>query len=68
LDVEGIDPIYLNAYQPMLQTGGGVAIFFKKHRGATVASTSLIVPISRAFVDETHYERPVFSATVSAAH
>jgi hypothetical protein len=23
LDVEGIDRIYLNLYQPMLQTGGG---------------------------------------------
>lgn len=52
LDVEGIDRIYLNAYQPMLQTGGGVVIFFKKHRGATVASTTLMAPMSRAFVDE----------------
>ena len=28
LDVEGIDRLYLNAYQPMLQTGGGVVAFF----------------------------------------
>lgn len=33
LDVEGIDRIYLNAYQPMPQTDGGVVLFFKKHRG-----------------------------------
>ena len=34
LDIEGIDRLYLNLYQPMLQTGGGVATFFKGHRGA----------------------------------
>ncbi len=27
LDIEGIDHLYLNAYQPMLQTGGGVSVF-----------------------------------------
>jgi len=49
LDVEGIDRLYLNAYQPRLQTGGGVAAFFKGHRGATVASTTLMAPMSRDF-------------------
>jgi len=34
LDVEGIDRLYLNLYQPRLQTGAGVAAFFKQHRGA----------------------------------
>jgi hypothetical protein len=24
LDIEGIDRLYLNAYQPLLQAGGGV--------------------------------------------
>jgi hypothetical protein len=24
LDIEGIDRLYLNAYQPRLQTGGGI--------------------------------------------
>ena len=52
LDVEGIDRLYLNAYQPRLQTGAGVAAFFKGHRGARVASTTLMAPMSRAFVDE----------------
>ena len=52
LDVEGIDRIYLNAYQPMLQTGGGVSAFFKGHRGAKVVSTTLMAPMSRAFVAE----------------
>ena len=50
LDIEGIDRLYLNLYQPMLQTGGGVATFFKAHRGAKVASTALMGPMSHAFV------------------
>jgi len=50
LDVEGIDRMYLNLYQPMLQTGGGVASFFKAHRGAKVASTVLMAPMTHAFV------------------
>jgi len=50
LDIEGIDRLYLNLYQPMLQTGGGVATFFKGHRGAKVASTMLMAPMSHAFV------------------
>ena len=44
LDIEGIDRLYLNAYQPRLQTGGGVVGFFREHRGAVVASTTLMVP------------------------
>ena len=54
LDIEGIDRLYLNLYQPMLQTGGGVATFFKAHRGAKVASTVLMAPMSRSFVKATH--------------
>lgn len=50
LDVEGIDRLYLNAYQPRLQTGGEVAYFFRQHRGAKVASTLLMAPMSQAFV------------------
>ena len=50
LDIEGIDRMYLNLYQPMLQTGGGTATFFKVHRGAKVASTILMAPMSHAFV------------------
>ena len=54
LDVEGIDRLYLNAYQPRLQTGGGVVSFFKGHRGAQVASTTLMAPMSRDFVAAIH--------------
>jgi hypothetical protein len=41
-------------YQPMLQTGGGVATFFRVHRGAKVASTVLMAPMSRGFVKAIH--------------
>jgi hypothetical protein len=54
LDLEGIDRRYLNLYQPRLQTGGGVANFFKVHRGAKVASTVLMAPISHDFVKAIH--------------
>ena len=47
LDLESLDRLYLNAYQPILQTGG----FFKGHRGAQVASTVLMAPMSRDFVN-----------------
>jgi len=50
LDIEGIDRLYLSAYQPRLQTGGGVVGFFREHRGAVVASTTLMAPMSQAFV------------------
>lgn len=50
LDIEGIDRLYLNLYQPRLQTGGGVASFFKGHRGAKVVSTALMGPMSQAFI------------------
>lgn len=54
LDIEGIDRLYLNAYQPMLQTGGGVSTFFRGHRGAVVASTTLMAPMSKTFVADIH--------------
>ena len=54
LDIEGIDRLYLNAYQPRLQTGGGVVGFFREHRGAVVASTTLMAPMSKAFVANIH--------------
>ena len=54
LDIEGIDRLYLNAYQPMLQTGAGVSTFFKAHRGAQVVSTTLMSPMSKDFVSSIH--------------
>jgi hypothetical protein len=50
LKVEGIDRMYLNVYQPRLQTDRGVAAFFRFHRGATFASSALMDPISKSFI------------------
>lgn len=50
LETEGIDRIYLNAYVPQLQSEGGVVGFFRRHRGALIASSALMAPISAAFV------------------
>src|SRR5262245_27598193 len=50
LEVEGIDRMYLNVYQPRLQTDRGVAAFFRFHRGETFASSALMDPISKTFI------------------
>lgn len=50
LEVEGIDRMYLNVYVPQLQREGGVASFFRFHRGHTFASSALMVPITEAFI------------------
>jgi hypothetical protein len=50
LEVESIDRMYLNVYVPPLQYDGGVATFFRKHRGHPFASSVLMAPISQAFV------------------
>ena len=50
LEVEGIDRMYLNVYQPRLQTDRGVAAFFRVHRGERFASSALMDPISKSFI------------------
>jgi hypothetical protein len=50
LEVEGIDRMYLNVYQPRLQTDRGVAAFFRCHRGETFASSALMNPMSQSFI------------------
>ena len=50
LELEGIDRMYLNGYVPKLQHVDGVVQFFRKHRGATFASSALMEPITRAFI------------------
>ena len=52
LEVEGIDRMYLNVYVPMLQTEGGIAWFFRQHRGHTFASSTLMAPMTAKFIDE----------------
>lgn len=50
LEVESIDRMYLNVYVPKLQYEGGIATFFRYHRGATFASSALMAPMTHAFV------------------
>ena len=50
LEVESIDRMYLNVYQPRLQYDRGVVSFFRFHRGHTFASSALREPISNAFL------------------
>jgi hypothetical protein len=50
LEVKGMDRMYLNVYVPQLQREGGVASFFRVHRGHRFASSVLMDPISKSFV------------------
>jgi len=50
LDLEGIDRMYLNAYQPLLQMPGGVIKFFREQRGMPIVGSSLMAPMTRRFV------------------
>jgi hypothetical protein len=50
LEVEGIDRMNLNVYQPRLQTDRGVASFFRFHRGELFASSALMNPMSKSFI------------------
>ena len=50
-ELEGIDRMYLNAYVPSLQTGGGFVWFVKTQLGGRVPSTMLVAPMSQQFVD-----------------
>ena len=48
-ELEAIDRMYLNLYQPRLQHGAGVAAFFVGHRGHRFASSALMAPMTAAF-------------------
>jgi hypothetical protein len=49
-EIEAIDRMYLNLYQPRLQHGAGIAAFFVGHRGNRFASSALMAPVTRAFI------------------
>jgi hypothetical protein len=53
-ELECIDRLYLNLYQPKLMWPGGVVGFFKGHRGMPFASSALMDPMSKAFVAAIH--------------
>jgi hypothetical protein len=54
LEVECIDRMFLNLYQPRLQHELGVVGFFKLHRGFPFVSSALMDPISKDFVAGIH--------------
>src|SRR5260221_11557524 len=49
-ELEVIDRMYVNAYVPSLQTGGGVVYFMKTQLAARVPSTAMFAPMSHRFV------------------
>ena len=51
LCLHSIDRLYLNLYVPMLQTPAGAAWFWRQHRGHQFASSALMAPMSRRFVE-----------------
>jgi len=51
LELECIDRMYCNLYIPILQSPEGVAWFFKHHRGHAFASSALMAPITKAFIE-----------------
>ena len=51
LEVEGIDRMYLNAVVPLLQCERGIAWFFRHYRGHAFASSALMAPMTRVFVE-----------------
>jgi hypothetical protein len=54
LEVECIDRMYLNLYQPRLQRELGVVGFFKHHRGYPFVSSALMDPMTQSFVAAIH--------------
>jgi hypothetical protein len=44
-EIESIDRMYLNVYQPRLQHTGGAVQFFTSHRGLDDRSTLCRIPI-----------------------
>jgi hypothetical protein len=53
-ELECIDRLYLNLYQPKLQHELGVVGFFKGHRGFQFVSSALMDPITKTFVTAIH--------------
>jgi hypothetical protein len=51
-EIEAIDRMYLNLYQPRLQHGAGIASFFVGHRGNRFASSALMAPVTAAFTGD----------------
>lgn len=53
-ELDCIDRMYCNLYVPKLQHVNGVVWFWRGHRGAPFASSALMDPMTRSFVDAVH--------------
>ena len=53
-EIECIDRMFLNVWDPRLAYGAGVQGFFVGHRGHHYASTALMDPMTKAFVADIH--------------
>ena len=60
LELEGIDRMYRNVYVPVWQAVEGVLKFIRIHRGHPVASTAMVEPIPRRFVESIERYAPGF--------
>jgi hypothetical protein len=54
-EIESIDRMYLNVYQPKLQYTAGAAAFFVGHRGFTYASSALMAQMTEAFTADLYH-------------
>jgi hypothetical protein len=54
-EIEAIDRMYCNVYQPKLQYTAGAAGFFVGHRGFTYASSALMAQMTEAFVADLYH-------------
>ena len=54
LELECIDRMYMNLYVPKLAFAGGIAYYFRDHRGQPFVSSALMEPITRDFVGSIH--------------
>src|SRR3954452_13789500 len=53
-EIESIDRMYLNVYQPRLQYATGIVQYIHRQMSLPVASTAALSPITRAFVEAVH--------------
>lgn len=51
-ELESLDRMYLNVYQPLLQTGGGVSCFFRGHRREAFATALVMARMTRKFISD----------------
>jgi hypothetical protein len=54
-EIESIDRMYCNVYQPKLQYPGGAAGFFVGHRGFSYASSALMARMTEVFVADLYH-------------